>query len=202
MSAASHRPGRSTSGAHPDSDPDRRRASGRGSGAALVVRPEGSADRAAVRRVIERAFGPDGGEADLVDALREAGADVPDLCLVAEIDGQIVGQIFYSRARLASGDEVLALAPMAVLPSYQRRGVGSRLVSESLRRARETDFPLVVVLGHPEYYPRFGFEPAGARGVDAPWDVPAEAWMLLPLPAYHPTARGLVEYPPAFGAVA
>jgi len=155
-----------------------------------------------VRLVIDGAFGPDGGEADLVDALRAACAHVGDLCLVAEIEGEVVGHVFYSRARLASGDEVLALAPMAVLPSFQRRGVGSRLVEESLRRARETDFPLVVVLGHPEYYPRFGFEPAGALGVDAPWPVPPEAWMLLRLPAYHAVARGRVEYPPAFGAVA
>jgi putative acetyltransferase len=166
-----------------------------------IIRPERPGDHRAARAVHERAFGTEGGEADLVDALRAAAAHVPELCLVAAIEGEVVGHVFYSRARLASGDEVLALAPMAVLPSYQRRGIGSRLVEESLRRAATTAFPLVVVLGHAEYYPRFGFEPAGALGVEAPWDVPPEVWMLLRLPAYRPQARGLVQYPPAFAAV-
>lgn len=170
-------------------------------GEAVTIRPERPDDHPAVRRVIERAFGVDGGEADLVDALRAAGAHVPDLCLVALAGDELVGHVFYSRAQLASGDEVLALAPMAVLPSFQRRGIGSRLLGASLQRARATEFALVVVVGHPEYYPRFGFEPAGPHGVEAPWDVPPEAWMLLRLPAYRPQARGLVRYPPAFGAV-
>jgi putative acetyltransferase len=117
-------------------------------------------------------------------------------------DGRIAGHLFFSRARLASGDEVLALAPMAVAPERQRRGIGSRLIEDGLRRAADTAFPLVVVLGHADYYPRFGFEPADAYGVRAPWDVPADAWMALPLPAYRPEARGLVSYAAAFDAVA
>jgi predicted N-acetyltransferase YhbS len=79
--------------------------------------------------------------------------------------------------------------------------VGSLLVEEGLRRAARTDFPLVVVLGHPGYYPRFGFEPAAGLGIVAPFDVPAEAWMALRLPAYGPEARGTVTYADAFGAV-
>ena len=167
----------------------------------LEIRGEGPADHDAVREVIRRAFGPDGGEAELVDALRAAGDHVPELCLVALEGDDVVGHIFYSRARLASDDEALALAPMAVDPGAQRRGVGSRLVEESLVRAAKTGVPLVVVLGHPAYYPRFGFEPADRFGVIAPWDVPAEAWMVHPLPGYHPDARGLVTYPPAFDSV-
>ena len=96
---------------------------------------------------------------------------------------------------------MLALAPMAVLPQWQRRGVGSRMVQDGLERAARTAFALVVVLGHPEYYPRFGFEPAAGLGLTAPWEVPPEAWMALRLPAYRPEARGLVTYPPAFDAV-
>jgi putative acetyltransferase len=167
----------------------------------LGVRPERSEDYAAVRELLLAAFGPGSGEADLVDALRAVGDHMPDLCLVAVEGDAVVGHLFFSVARLASGDEVLALAPMAVTPDRQRDGIGSRLVEDGLQRASATAFPLVVVLGHPGYYPRFGFEPAGAYGVRAPWDVPAEAWMVLRLPAYRPEARGLVSYAAAFDAV-
>jgi putative acetyltransferase len=167
----------------------------------MMVRAEGPADHAPIRRVHEQAFGPGSVEAALVEALRAAGAHVPDLCLVAIEGEEIVGHIFFSRARLESGDEVLALAPMAVAPQWQRRGIGSALAQAALRHAEPTAFPLVVVVGHPGYYPRFGFEPAGALGLRAPFEVPAEAWMALRLPAYTPAARGLVTYAEAFGDV-
>ena len=167
----------------------------------VTVRPERPEDYDAARAVNERAFGDGSPEGGLVDALRADAAHVPELCLVAVEGDAVVGHILFSRARLASGHEVLALAPMAVLPERQRAGVGSRLVETALRGAAETDFPLVVVLGHPEYYPRFGFEPAAGYGVEAPWTVPPEAWMVLPLPAYEPEARGLVTYAQAFEAV-
>ena len=89
---------------------------------------------------------------------------------------------------------------MAVLPEHQRSGVGVQLIGESMRRARLTDFPLVSVLGHPEYYPRFGFEPARPLGIDAPFEVPDEAWMAQRLPRYTPDARGTVKYADAFAA--
>ena len=167
----------------------------------LTIRPERSDDHDAVRALLRSAFEPDGGEAELVDALRAGGDHVPELCLVAVEDEEVVGHLFFSRARLASGHDVLALAPMAVAPERQRDGIGSRLVEDGLGRAAATAFPLVVVLGHPGYYPRFGFEPADAFGVRAPWDVPADAWMALRLPAYRPEARGLVSYAAAFDAV-
>jgi putative acetyltransferase len=167
----------------------------------LTIRPERSEDYHAVRRVLQQVFGRDASEADLVDALRASSASVPDLCLVALDDEDIVGHLFFSRARLDSGDDVLALAPMAVVPGRQREGIGSLLLKDGLRRATETAFPLIVVVGHATYYPRFGFVPADAHGIRAPWDVPAEAWMVLRLPAYRPTVRGLVTYPQAFDAV-
>ena len=112
----------------------------------VTIRPEGPEDHDAARVVHERAFGAESGEAGLVDALRAEGAHVPELCLVAVEGEEVVAHVFFTRALLASGHEVLALAPMAVLPERQRAGVGSRLIMAALRRAAETGFPLVVVL--------------------------------------------------------
>ena len=163
------------------------------------MRPEQPEDFDAIRDIHRRAFDPSGAEAELVDALRAAGDHVPELCLVALAqDGSIAGHIAFSRARLESGPEVLALAPMAVLPGLQRSGAGSALVTESLRRAAETDFPLVIVVGHPEYYPRFGFEPAAPLGLEAPFELPSEAWMAYRLPAHTAAATGTVTYARAF----
>lgn len=164
----------------------------------LDVRPEAPGDFGDVRKVHERAFSPSHDEADLVDALRASQVHVPELCLLALRAGAVVGHIAFSRARLDSGHPVLALAPMAVVPEHQRQGVGSALNSEALRRAAETDFPLVVVVGHPAYYPRFGFESANRLGVAAPFAVPAEAWMAHRLPAYRPEVCGTVIYPEPF----
>ena len=150
----------------------------------------------------ERAFAPGLEEADLVDALRAARVHVPELCLVALHGGSVVGHIAFSRARLDSGHPVLALAPMGVVPEHQRQGAGSALVSEGIRRAAETDFPMVVVVGHAAYYPRFGFEPADAFDLHAPFSVPSEAWMVHRLPAYRRDARGTVIYPDAFTGLA
>jgi putative acetyltransferase len=160
------------------------------------IRPETEADRAAVRRVNESAFGGRL-EADLVDALRGNGA-VPELCLVAEEGDELVGHICFSEATLDSGHAVLALAPMAVAPARQRSGIGSGLMLAGLEHARTTASALVVVVGHPEYYPRFGFERASALGLDYPGELPDEAWMALRLPGYDPAARGLVAYAPPF----
>ena len=166
----------------------------------MKVRQERPEDAAAIRRVHEAAFGQPA-EADLVDALRAAGDLLPELCLVAERGGEVVGQIAFSRARLDSGDTVLALAPVGVLPEHQGGGVGSALNRAALERAAATDYPLVVVLGHAAYYPRFGFEPAAPLGVLAPFAVPDENWMALKLPAYRPDARGTLRYAAAFDAV-
>ena len=163
------------------------------------IRTEEPGDREAVRRVNEAAFDTSE-EADLVDALRESGDAVPELCLVAVDGGEVVGHICFSRASVAA-IEILALAPMAVLRERQNRGIGSELVREALRRAEESSFPLVVVLGHPDFYPRFGFDPASAYGVECPYEgVPDEAWMAQPLAAYEPGIRGTVVYAGAFGS--
>jgi putative acetyltransferase len=136
-----------------------------------------------------------------VEALRDEDAHVPELCLVAIGQGEIAGHIFFSKAHLQHGPQILALAPMAVLPEHQRKGAGGALLAEALNRAEETEFPLIVVVGHADYYPGFGFEPAVPLGLKAPFDVPEEAWMAYRLPAYSPEAQGTVVYPDAFAAV-
>jgi putative acetyltransferase len=165
------------------------------------VRPERPEDYTAIRAIHERAFDPSPVEAQLVEALRDDDAHVPALCLVAIGRGEIAGHIFFSKAHLQPGPQILALAPMAVVPEHQRKGAGGALLAEALNRAEETDFPFIVVVGHADYYPGFGFEPADPLGIAAPFDVPAEAWMAYRLPAYSPEVRGTVVYPDAFAAV-
>ena len=94
---------------------------------------------------------------------------------------------------------MLALAPCATLPAQQRRGAGSAAIRAALAAAREQGENLVVVLGHGEYYPRFGFTPASGVGVTAPFDVPDEAFLAIALDPERPTPRGQIAYPPAFG---
>ncbi len=154
------------------------------------IRPETTGDHDAIRELHRRAFDPSPSEAALVDGLRAGGHLVADLTLAAHTD-RVIGHVAYSRARVGEHD-VLALAPMAVLPEHQRAGVGSALVEESLRRASATRFPAVIVLGHPDFYARFGFTPARALGIEPPFPAPDEAWMVLPL------VRGTVEYAPPF----
>jgi predicted N-acetyltransferase YhbS len=162
------------------------------------VRPEAPEDFAAIREIHLSAFAPSQVEADLVEALRASHAHVPELCLAALDDGVVVGHIAFSRGRVDGGPEVLALAPMAVAPERQREGAGGSLIREALRRAAETGFGLVVVVGHPAYYPRFGFEPAEPLGLRAPFAIAPEAWMVHRLPAYEAETRGTVVYPEAF----
>ena len=166
----------------------------------MDIRTETPADFDAIRAVHTEAFAPSAVEAQLVDDLRAEGALVTDLCLVATEGNAVIGHIAYSRAALDSGHEILVLAPMGVLVDHQRSGVGVQLIGQSMRKAALTDFPLVSVLGHPGYYPRFGFEPARPLGIEPPFDVPDEAWMARRLPRYTDEARGTVRYADAFDA--
>ena len=146
----------------------------------VIVRTEQPDDIPAIREINEQAFGQDL-EARLVDALRANGA--VHASLVATIEDRIVGHILFSPVRL-EGDVVLAgtgLGPMAVRPELQRTGIGSRLVEEGIRRMRERGAPFVIVLGHPEYYPRFGFVPASRHQIRSTWEVPDDVFMVLPL---------------------
>ncbi|MDP2233297.1 MAG: N-acetyltransferase, partial [Actinomycetota bacterium] len=118
-------------------------------------------------------------EAELVVALMSSSAFIPELSLVADNDGLIVGHVLFTRA-YAGGVPAALLAPLAVAPAYQRCGIGGELVRAGLGTALAGGFQLSLVLGHPEYYPRFGYEPAEPYGILPPYPVtPPEAWMVL-----------------------
>ncbi|HXV84451.1 MAG TPA: N-acetyltransferase [Candidatus Binatia bacterium] len=154
-------------------------------------------------REVHRASFPSEAEAVLVDRLRENGKAV--VSLVAEVDGQVVGHIVFSPVSIEEVPEItngLGLAPVAVLPGFQRHGVGSRLVQEGLAASRRTLYGFVVVLGEPRFYRRFGFRQASAVGLRNEYDA-EEAFMVLELQAgILPENGGLVKYGPEFAAVA
>jgi putative acetyltransferase len=168
----------------------------------VIVRAETPRDLTAIRTVHLAAFGQEA-EGQLVDRLRQTGTFVPELSLVATRDGVVVGHILFSRVKIRGGRDgvsALALAPMAVLPGCQRQGIGSALVRAGLERARQLGHRVVVVLGHPEYYPRFGFAPAARWGIRTPFGAPDDAFMLLELGPGRlvEAGPGEVEYPAAF----
>lgn len=165
-----------------------------------IVRPETTTDLEAIREANRLTFGQED-EARLVDALRDGGH--ARVSLVAEADGQVVGHILFSALPIVTPEgevESLALAPIAVLPSHQRRGVGSLLVEEGLRACRDAGHRAVVVLGHPEFYPRFGFSAALAERLKSPYSGPA--FMAVELaPGALEGVVGEVRYPPPFSGL-
>jgi putative acetyltransferase len=168
----------------------------------MLIRAERDTDHAAVHAVNAAAF-PTPMEADLVDALRRE-AD-PLVSLVAERAGAILGHILFSPVTLDGRPDlrIMGLAPMAIAPEHQRSGIGSALVRAGLDECRQRGFSAVVVLGHPEYYPRFGFSPAVRYGIRSEYDVPDEVFMAMELvPGALRDARGTVQYHAAFSSVA
>jgi putative acetyltransferase len=136
----------------------------------------------------------------MVEAIRASDGFVPELSLVAELDGAIVAHVLLSYVGLeGSSRRVLELGPMSVAPEHQRRGIGSALIREALRLAETRREPVVIVLGHPTYYPRFGFRPASELGITPPDpELPDAVFMAVPLTSYDETVRGRVVWPPAF----
>lgn len=160
-------------------------------------RPEHAADVAQVCAILEAAF-PSPAEARLVDALRASGRLA--VSLVATDGHEVIGHVAFSPVTVA-GASGLGLAPMAVLPAHQNKGVGALLVREGLASCAEAGCGFVVVLGEPEYYGRFGFERASARALDNEYGVD-EAFMVLELRAGAvPEGGGLVRYAPEFALV-
>lgn len=146
----------------------------------VTIRVFEPTDSAAIRAVQEAAFGSRT-EADLSEALLRAEDAIPRVALVAEDAGEVIGFVLFTRVGVAEA-ALQCLAPLAVTPDRQHQGVGEALVEAGLQAAAETGAAGVVVLGHPSYYPRFGFEPAGPFGIEAPYPVdPQEAWMVVEL---------------------
>jgi len=167
----------------------------------MIIRPEKKKDYKAIHKVTELAFGGKG-EADLIDDLRKTDSFIPELSLVAIQNDGIIGHILFSPIVIKSEKRVtsaLALAPMAVHPEFQNKGVGSKLVFKGLEECRQLGHKIVVVIGHPEYYPRFGFLLARDRGLNVPFPVPDEAFMVLELvPGALKGAQGEIIYTPPF----
>jgi len=165
----------------------------------ITIRHETPADHAAIREVNLAAFGQ-AIEADLVDRLRATAEDF--VSLVAIDDGAVVGHIAFSRVVVGDGASLVGsgLGPMAVLPERQRGGVGTQLVHAGLAMLRERGCPFVVVVGHPEYYPRFGFQPASGFGIRCQWDgIPDEVFMVWVLDATRMAGvTGVARYQQAF----
>lgn len=154
----------------------------------IKIRQERKKDYKLSEIVVEKAFEnaehSDNREHFLVAKLRKSDVFIPELSLVAELDGEIIGHIILTKLIIENEENrynSLALAPVSVLPEHQNKGVGSKLISESLKVAREIGFKSVIVLGHDKYYPRFGFEPASKWGIKAPFEVPDESFMALEL---------------------
>ena len=169
----------------------------------FFIRSEIPEDIPAIIDVNIEAFGQDG-EARLVRALRKDGDYIPGLSLVAVHDDKIIGHILFAPISIESEDAsvpAVALAPLSVRSEYQCRGVGSGLIEEGLRACRQLGHRIVIVVGHPGYYPRFGFTTAPVLGINAPFPCQKEVFMACPLiPGALDGIHGTVRYPPAFDA--
>jgi putative acetyltransferase len=166
----------------------------------ITIREEASGDLQEIRMVIQTAFGQTE-EADIVDKLRQ---DCPNrILLVAASEDQVVGQVLFTPVTIQAKERILTgmgLPPMAVLPGFQRQGIGSQLVRAGLALIKKRKYPFVIVLGHPRYYPRFGFVPASRYGIRSEYEsVPEEAFMILVLDrAALDSVSGVAKYRPEF----
>lgn len=167
----------------------------------ISIRKEKPSDYEAIYDLIQLAFTTaeeaDGTEQDLVVALRNSDASIPELALVAVEDGVIVGHIFYSKIRIGNSKSV-ALAPLSIDPAHQKQGIGTALMNEGHRIAAELGYEFSVVLGSDRYYPRVDYKPASEFGITAPFDVPQKNFMALALRPDAVNPDGVVEYAKAF----
>lgn len=168
----------------------------------MLIRKEEAKDYEIIYSVVKAAFDSaehsDGNEHDLVNALRKSDAFIPDLSLVAETDGRIVGHIMFTRAKVGN-ETVLALAPLSVLPEYQRKGVGMSLIKEGHSIAERLGYGYSIVLGSEKYYPKAGYVPADSLGIKPPFDVPNENFMAYKIREDASDICGVIKYAKEFG---
>ncbi len=163
------------------------------------MRPETPTDYEEIRALVTVTMRPN--DAELVELIRGSENYIPDLALVAERAERVVGYALFSNVTLKGLEQrsVLALAPLCVRPEWQRQGVGAALLRAGLDWADVHGAPLVTVLGHPDYYRRFGFEPSRRYDIEPPSDdVPEGVFMVKPLSGYGDVFKGRIIYPPAF----
>jgi putative acetyltransferase len=169
----------------------------------VTIRTQRPGDRAAVRDLVARAFDRDV-VGDLAVALFDAPAGAAGMSYVAEVGGRLAGHVILTRAWVDAPErlvEVLVLGPLSVAPEHHRQGIGTELVTHALREADGAGAPLVFLEGHPGYYPRFGFEPAGPLGFGKPSvRIPDAAFQVVKLTAYQPWMTGALVYAEPFWA--
>ncbi|WP_025784350.1 GNAT family N-acetyltransferase [Sporosarcina sp. D27] len=175
----------------------------------FIIRQEQESDYESTEKVVETAFASavqsDQNEHKLVSRIRQLGSFVPELSLVAvnEENNVIIGHILLSKVLIGNDDnqktESLALAPVSVSPDFQNKGIGKSLIQKALEEAKKLKFQSVVVLGHPEYYPKFGFRKSSIWKIKAPFEVPEEALMAIELQEGSLNhSSGIIEYPSVF----
>lgn len=169
----------------------------------MIIRIETTEDCRSVYNVHVAAFGGQPYEAELVERIRKTPQFVQELSLVMEVEGELIAHMLLSEAEVSNGSDrhnVLALAPLAVRPEWQRKGVGEKMITNGLSIAKELGYSLVFVLGHPAYYPKFGFVPARKHGIELnQFDAPDEAFMVYELiPGVLAQVNGELLYPEAF----
>jgi predicted N-acetyltransferase YhbS len=172
----------------------------------INIRKEESKDYKTVFCIIEKAFISEKmsnhQEQFLVERLRKSNAFIPELSLVAEHDGKVVGHILLTKLKIKNKTnefDSLALAPVSVLPQFQRKGIGGKLITESHKRAKELGYKSIILLGHEKYYPKFGYLQTHLFGIELPFEVPKENCMAIELVKYGlKDVSGIVEYPKEF----
>jgi putative acetyltransferase len=169
----------------------------------VIVRDETPDDHDTIRRIIDEAFG-DTITSAIVDGIRASDRFVPELSLVAVYEGQSLGHVISSYVDVVPGSRrVLQVGPLAVVPSHQRRGIGTALMRETIRIADERGEPLLLIEGNPAYYGRFGFARADEHGIEMPPESHGpQYFMIRPLRAYDSSLRGRAVYPPETFGVA
>ena len=174
----------------------------------INIRKETPEDYLQVIELTEKAFEAleisDHNEGKLVDKLRKAPTFIEDLSLVAEVNGQVVGHILFTPIIIDNGEQQfqsLVLAPVSVLPEFQKQGIGGQLIGAGHQKAIELGFQSVILIGHPEYYPRFGFKPASIWGIKTHYELPSDdVFMAVELSeGALSNVSGIVVFPPEFG---
>lgn len=167
----------------------------------IIIRQELKEDYARIKEINDHAFKQED-EGRLVNRLRERDQFIPELSLVAETEEMVVGHILFYPVKISSADKkhtTLSLGPMAVLPEYQKKGIGTKLISEGLKLAKDLRFRSVIVVGHPEYYLKFGFTKASGWGLKVPFEVPDEVFMALEIVEGElQNKQGVIKYPAEF----